>query len=879
MLMSQLKVICAAIALATSLAWAEEAENLQCPQAGSTVIFYVDDDAVGAASTWWYHRNRIDRPVSEIAIAKQLIRDMRGECGDFNTLDYHIKVYLREGTYAPDTDAGSTPLPKELTFDTLDGGSSGFPIIYSAYSADQGVTYEDVLISGGVEVDGWSQSQPGAWWAANLPWTPVDWRDELVPRDLYVNNERAVRAREPDNAWATVESHEFTTRITGTGSHVAWHGMFYDPTGTDPKSIAPDPLPDMDLGAKISHNEYFLDTDYNFPQESAERGYRADRGTECVLRWRGGWASFRQYVIRPHHAGDPGRIRLWDAIGMPADESEFDIINDDPMACTRRTEVYLENAKEFMDEDFEWWYNPPGTDGTGENRIWIILPDALDPTGTNPTKDPADIVAAHANQLFQFEDVSHIRLENLNFAHTRQPLPIPPGYDDLVNSAQVAVWQVGQFDRKSKTKVGDEGLITQVEYPQIGWTERGRALSLYDNPSGRFAHDAAIRITNGAGISISRCRIAHTGGAGVIIESGSDHAVSECEIFDTGGSAVAVVREDQLSHFGVGPDNTEVAQQFTVSQNYIYNVGMTYLSSPAIFIGWTATDVRTGSVTNDGGQVTNNYIGSVPGEGIRAGYQAKDNILLARSQSRNLRINNNIVRDPVLLIDDMAGIGVVYDGDGNCEVNGNVVYSTVHVPEHAKHALYTDGHGIAECGTSGWSLIDNVVWNFERPFHMNPKFTCPEDNNWLRNYVDQMQPLIVCATCDEQDQQECPDPDLEPGETPVGDDCEEELERVLETFFCANGYPDMGRYHLPFDSDATSTGMDARYKFDPDLADNCFRVFDAQDRINQAGPNIDGDLGTETAKLRQFLYTSYISLIHPTLPAATDRTPPLLKCP
>lgn len=879
MMTSHLRVICAAVMFTASLAWAGEVECLQCPTQGDTVVFYVDaDTTVQPSNSWMYHIDRIDRPVPDIAMAKQLIRDMRAQCSGLSgpTLNVHIRVEIREGTYAPDTISPNNPLPIPLAFTSDDSGVDQYPITYAAYSTDGGQTFESVLISGGVKMEGWSQTQPGAWWAADLPWPTVDWRDEMVPRDLYINNVRGVRAREPDAGFATVLSHEYITRLTGTGTETAWHGLFYDPSGTDPKSIPPSPLPDMSLGAKINHNEYFINTDYSFPQQSSERGYRADRGTECVLRWRGVWASFRQYVIQPHHNGQPGRIRLWDAIDMPADDSEFDIIDWDTEVCGRTTEVYLENAKEFMDQDFEWWFNPPGTDGTGENRIWVILPESLDPTGEDPTKDLAKLVVAHANQLFEFDNASHINLEHLNFAYTRQPLPQNHTYDKLINAENVATWNNGEYDRIKKSIVEDPTTTPSrpdLEYPQIGWFERGRALRLYntdgtDAGSARFVHDAVVRISRGQGVRLSRCRIAHAGGAGVIVESGDEHEISQCEIFDIGGSAIVVSRENQSSHFGIGPDNDQVPQQFMVSNNYIYDVGKTYISSPAIYLGWTATDEATGSAANDGGAVLNNYIGSVPGEGIRAGYQSADSLMSTRSQSRNLLIENNVVRDPVRLMDDMSGIGVVYDGDGNCEITENIVYSTNYVTDHAKHAFYTDGKGMGLCGTSGWQWHGNVSWNFERPYHMNPKFTCPEDNEWFANVVDLQMPRINCPSCKFQDKPACPNP------SKVGNDCVEEWSAMMDTFKCPNG-ESRNQLHILFD--ATPGGVDPRYLWDANLADNCLRSPLAKGIIDVAGPqDVSSSLQSDT---RIFLFTKYESLIHPTLPAAMDRTPPSLTCP
>lgn len=95
-----------------------------------------------------------------------------------------ITVYLNDGKYF---------ITEPLEFNPGDSGNEGSKVIYKAQKGAVPV------ISGGMEITGWDQEQPGLW-AANIP-------DEFVSagfRELFVNGERYTRARHPNDGYLRV---------------------------------------------------------------------------------------------------------------------------------------------------------------------------------------------------------------------------------------------------------------------------------------------------------------------------------------------------------------------------------------------------------------------------------------------------------------------------------------------------------------------------------------------------------------------------------------------------------------------------------------------------------------------------------------------------
>lgn len=133
--------------------------------AASPESFYVspDGDDSGPGTS--------EQPFRTLERARQAVRGIN------SSMTGDIYVYLKNGTYALDT---------TLTFDSSDSGKNGYNVIYTA---DTGAA---PVISGGVDIStGWEvyDSEKNIYKREGVDW---DFRQ------LYVNDNRGIRAREPN---------------------------------------------------------------------------------------------------------------------------------------------------------------------------------------------------------------------------------------------------------------------------------------------------------------------------------------------------------------------------------------------------------------------------------------------------------------------------------------------------------------------------------------------------------------------------------------------------------------------------------------------------------------------------------------------------------
>ncbi len=122
------------------------------------------------------HQGTMEQPVQTLKKAQELARQHAA------TMSEDLTIYIRGGTYVLDS---------PLTFTGSDSGQNGHQVIWTAYKD------ENVVVSGGTSISGWTKVEgDNNIWAA--PANGVD------SRDLYVNGERALLAREECKAleWA-----------------------------------------------------------------------------------------------------------------------------------------------------------------------------------------------------------------------------------------------------------------------------------------------------------------------------------------------------------------------------------------------------------------------------------------------------------------------------------------------------------------------------------------------------------------------------------------------------------------------------------------------------------------------------------------------------
>lgn len=111
----------------------------------------------------------IEAPFKTIKKARDTVRSLG------SNLDGDIVVHIRGGKYQID---------EPIVFDQRDSGRKGNRVIYQSFANEKPV------ISGGVAITGWEPHQNGIWKAP---------AKGLYFRQLYVDDNRAVRSRQPNN--------------------------------------------------------------------------------------------------------------------------------------------------------------------------------------------------------------------------------------------------------------------------------------------------------------------------------------------------------------------------------------------------------------------------------------------------------------------------------------------------------------------------------------------------------------------------------------------------------------------------------------------------------------------------------------------------------
>lgn len=137
--------------------------------AADRVEIYVSPDGNDASE------GTLSAPVKSLQIAAQLAREKAGQVP--------VTIYLGGGTYL---------LKTPLVLGPDDGGKADAPVQWKAMPG------ENPVISGGIPVDQWEQEEDGSW-SASLP---AGFHGTF--RSFYVNGQRAVRARYPNDGYLNV---------------------------------------------------------------------------------------------------------------------------------------------------------------------------------------------------------------------------------------------------------------------------------------------------------------------------------------------------------------------------------------------------------------------------------------------------------------------------------------------------------------------------------------------------------------------------------------------------------------------------------------------------------------------------------------------------
>jgi hypothetical protein len=429
----------------------------------------------------------------------------------------NIYVYVAGGLY---------PMTQPVTFTDEDSGSPAYPIRYVSWPVGLYKNMsDDVLFSGGVQLTGWTQVSPGIY-QCTVPSSVTDLRD------LWVNGQRMVRAREPnvptcsmaytnsltppcpDLGWLHVKRVEAITlfdqnhnpypvqRVTATSanhsdpipvptdfSHVELNAIrFY----TNPHQRA-------GVGRQVLGHPEQLQFDFPTTQFNGTDGLHApeqDLGALGVFYWNN-WQTLHL------NGNDNPTYRTsgnapWDLMQIAGEDDISDCATCADPFCDGpptsgdyevrgggTTQVFLENDPNFIDANKEWYFDPA-------THILTLKLCVQPPSGD--LGGAVGVVAAIAPRLLVLQGAKYLIFNNLDWGYTYQPMPtmadgVTPGYVNIQSGIQ---WNDANG----------------------GVTQNNIALG-------------AIEMRGAQWCRMTACRIAHTGGTGVIIGTDAESVGGE----------------------------------------------------------------------------------------------------------------------------------------------------------------------------------------------------------------------------------------------------------------------------------------------------------------------------------------------------------------
>lgn len=296
-----------------------------------------------------------------------------------------LVVIIGGGTYA---------MAEPLVFGPEDSGTKDISITYAAAPG------EHVVLSGGRTIGGWKKAD-GELWTADVPEAKAG---RWYPRQLFVNGQRAIRARTPNRGWCETKAttpiaHESTDqridiRInTAGGKGIYGHYREYEyEQATIPGGIAAWKHPgDIEL-VSLRHNE---------------GGRKAIQSIDPAAQ---------TVTLRPPHRWAPK------------------VYGNDWFNGVPEGRCYLENAREFLDSPGEWYL-----DRTSGLLTYWPRPEE-DParwTVTAPVVENTLLAVVGTRE----KPVVNLHFRGLRVEHVDWRLP-PEGYGGLF-CCNVAVFREG----------------------------------------------------------------------------------------------------------------------------------------------------------------------------------------------------------------------------------------------------------------------------------------------------------------------------------------------------------------------------------------------------------------------------------------------------
>ena len=406
----------------------------------------------------------------------------------------------------------------------------------------------------------------------------------------------------------------------------------------------------------LTNAEYLLDED------GKKIGYVCDdkdllnfaRIQDLELVSYNSWIHQRGQAVSVNETTD-GRVEII------MEQPGFDVLTRsvDYMSMLPNTIEYYENALELLDEAGEWYLDEGAQKLYYMPRAWEVMDDV---TVTLPIMDDWDEDDDGHSGLITImgsdvdNQVQNICFEGITFADTTWTRPSSK-YGHAPNQNNYL------RDTTSDSELGNQ-LV-----------------------------DAAITVRLANSVNFQNCTFTRLGINAINMYDGVQNSLIQgSHFYDISGNALAIGE----SNYTADVDNYDPAdirnmmKNVDVLNNYIHDIGVDYMSSSAISVGFAANV-----------DMCHNEIFNVPYSGFHIGYGWNK---VFYNVTRNMNISENFIHD--YLLDGMYDGGAVYTNGptGGDEDSWNIFSRNYTRNQGEKVApLYADQ------GTSWWKFIDNVV--------------------------------------------------------------------------------------------------------------------------------------------------------------------------
>jgi len=404
-----------------------------------------------------------------------------------NGFEKNVTVWLAGGVYS---------ISKPMNFKPLSTQNKKVALKFKALSG------ENPVISGGIKLIGWKKNSHG-FWEASLP---VGFREDEMPRELFINQRRATRARFPNKGYLRVKK-----------------------VGDDRRT-----------------NFFFEEGDFPIPSEV--------EGVELVLLH--DW-SISRIGIRAINSSE-NQVVAVDSIGAKKPDF-FNLDNWEP-----NPRYFLENAPEFLDEDYEW------VSVSKEKKILLKLPESENPANL-------EIVVPFSEGLIFMNGTENKPVENIHFEGI-----------SFRNSA----WEIPELGY-----CGVQACHFDPRPPITGWS----------------VVPAAIKAEWAEDCSFSGCTFENLGGSGVWFGTGCKNcSIEDSHFSDISGNGIMIGEGRDREVHGekwnkAAPE--QVALGNIIKNSIVIDCGKQYFGAVGIWCGLTAETT-----------IKNNQIYNLPYSGISIGW-------------------------------------------------------------------------------------------------------------------------------------------------------------------------------------------------------------------------------------------------------------------